>query len=209
VFISSLLAAILLACVFGILKQLRSIKKAEAALRKKTDELSAVNAQLKSLNKQLAEADHVKEVYIGYVFTICSSYINKLENFRLTVHKKLRVRQYDDAICITESTNLFTQEIKEFFQSFDAIFLGNFPRFIEDFNALLREEERIYPKGSEFLTPELRVFALMRLGINDSGKIAKMLHYSPQTVYNYKLKVKNKALSSKEDFYTSIQKIGR
>lgn len=207
--ISSLLASILLVCVFGILKQLRGIKKAEIALRKKTDELSAVNNQLNSLNKQLVESDHVKEVYIGYVFSICSSYINKLEKNRLIVHKKACARQYEDVIRITGSSNLFAQEIKEFFQSFDAIFLGIFPRFIEKFNALLREEERIYPKSGEFLTPELRVFALMRLGINDSGKIAQMLHYSPQTVYNYKLKLKNKALSSKEDFYNSVQTIGR
>lgn len=208
-YFSLFLTGFLLLGAFVILKQLRLIKKAEAKLKRKNIKISLINDQLKSLNDQLAESDHVKEVYIGYVFDICSSYINKLESFRITVHKKLRSQKYDDAIRITGSTKLFSDELKDFYQSFDAIFLGIFPRFIEDFNALLRVEERINPKSSEILTPELRVFALIRLGINDSGKIALILHYSPQTVYNYKLKLKNKAKSSREDFYTSIQKIGR
>lgn len=209
VYFSLLLAGFLFLGAFVILNQLRLTKKTEKKLKRKNAKISLINEQLKSLNDQLAESDHIKEVYIGYMFDICSSYIKKLENFRIKVHKKLHSKKYDDAVIITGSTKLFSDELKEFYQRFDAIFLGIFPRFIEDFNALLREEERIYPKGSEILTPELRVFALIRLGIIDSGKIALMLHYSPQTVYNYKFKLKNKALPSEEDFYSSIQKIGR
>ncbi|GHB47670.1 DUF6377 domain-containing protein [Mongoliitalea lutea] len=208
-YFSLVLVAFLLLISFIVLQQIRKLKKAEIKLKNKTKEISIMNDQLKSLNDQLAESDHVKEVYIGYVFDICSSYINKLENFRLTVHKKLRSQKINDAILFTSSTKLFSDELKEFYQSFDAIFLGIFPNFIDDFNALLRDDKRIFPKGNEILTPELRVFALIRLGISDSGKIALILHYSPQTVYNYKLKLKNKAKSSKEDFFTSLQKIGK
>lgn len=79
---------------------------------------------------------------------------------------------------------------------------------MNDFNNLLQENERIYPKEGELLTPELRVFALIRLGISDSGKIATFLHYSSQTVYNYRLKVRSKSFLSKEDFLNMVQKIG-
>ena len=91
---------------------------------------------------------------------------------------------------------------------FDSVFLKFYPKFVEEFNALLQENERIYPKDGELLTPELRIFALIRLGISDSGKIATFLHYSSQTVYNYRLKVRNKSLLSKDEFLESVQKIG-
>lgn len=114
----------------------------------------------------------------------------------------------EQLVTLFHSTTFVTGELKEFFHTFDSVFLKLYPKFVNDFNNLLQENERIYPKEGKLLTPELRVFALIRLGISDSGKIATFLHYSSQTVYNYRLKVRSKSFLSKEDFLNMVQKIG-
>lgn len=205
----SVLSFILLVSIAFIYKQLKKISAAKKLIKKANEDLMAINAELTELNKEIIELDHVKEMYIGYVFNLCSSYINKLENYRLILNKKLKARQIDEALKITGGASLVTNELKEFFQNFDAVFLNLYPNFIDEFNGLLKTEERIVPKADNILTPELRVFALTRLGISDSSKIAGFLHYSPQTVYNYKLKIKNKLAISKDDFSRKILRIGR
>ncbi|HMO32927.1 MAG TPA: DUF6377 domain-containing protein [Lacibacter sp.] len=205
----SVLTGLLFILIIFIFRQLKKISAAEAFVKIKNEELGQMNQKLIALNEKLSEADNVKQVYIGYVFRLYSSFIDKLEEYRLNLHKKIRNQQFDDALKITSSANLFNLELKEFFQNFDAIFLGIFPKFLEDFNEMLKPEEQIIPKAGDILTPELRVFALIRLGISDSGKIAELLHYSPQTIYNYKLKIKNKLKVPKEEFYTLLQQIGR
>ena len=97
--------------------------------------------------------------------------------------------------------------MKVFLEKFDTIFLDLFPGFIESFNELLQPDARIYPHSGELLTPELRIYALVRLGINDSTKIAGLLHYSPQTVYNYRLKTRNKAIVPKKEFASRVAKL--
>ena len=157
---------------------------------------------------RLQESNRVKEEYIGYVFNMCSVYIDKQEEFRKMLARKVKAGQLDDLVKTIHSTTFVTGELKEFFHTFDSVFLKLYPKFVNDFNNLLQENERIYPKEGELLTPELRVFALIRLGISDSGKIATFLHYSSQTVYNYRLKVRSKSFLSKEDFLNMVQKIG-
>lgn len=122
--------------------------------------------------------------------------------------RKIKTGQLDDLYKTVNSSSFVANELKEFFYMFDSVFLKLYPKFIEQFNTLLQEDERICPKEGELLTPELRVFALIRLGITDSGKIANFLHYSAQTVYNYRLKVRNKSLLSKDEFMESVQQIG-
>lgn len=100
-------------------------------------------------------------------------------------------------------------ELKLFYDSFDKTFLNLFPAFVEDFNALLLPEEAIVPKKAGTLNTELRIFALIRLGITDSDKIAKFLRYSLTTIYNYRTKVRNKALGDRNRLEAEIQKIGR
>ena len=99
--------------------------------------------------------------------------------------------------------------MKEFYHSFDAIFLHVYPDFVEDFNALLRPEERIVLKEGELFNTELRIYALVRLGISDSVKIAEFLHCSPQTVYNNRLKTRNKAIIPKEEFAETVRSLGK
>ena len=205
----SALTIILFICIVLIYNQLRKISVARKLIKNTNLELMHTNTALKDVNKRLLESDHVKETYIGYVFNLCSSYINKLENYRVTLHKKLKARQIEEVVQITGHTSLVVNELKEFFQNFDAVFLGIYPNFVDEFNALLKTGEHILPKSGDILTPELRIYALSRLGVTDSSKIADFLHYSPQTVYNYKLKIKNKLAVSKEEFAEKIQQIGK
>lgn len=171
--------------------------------------LSRVNEQLKSTNNQLLEANYVKEEYIGYVFSICSSYISKLEEYRKNVNRKLKTGQVEELKSWSASTSIVQSELKEFYHSFDAIFLHVYPDFVDDFNALLRPEERVVLKDGELLNTELRIYALVRLGINDSVKIAEFLHCSPQTVYNNRLRTRNKAVIPKENFAEVVRSLGK
>ena len=205
----SILSVILLASSILIYQQLKRISATKKLVKSKNDELMEINVTLRDLNAKLSESDHVKETYIGYVFNLCSSYINKLESYRVNLHKKLRAGQVQEALAATGDTNLVSNEVRDFFQNFDAVFLSIYPRFIPDFNRLLKPEEQIQPKAADCLTPELRVFALMRMGIPDSSRIANFLHYSPQTVYNYKRKIMNKLEVGKEEFKLKMEQIGR
>lgn len=204
----ALLLVILLIAIVYIYIQMKRLKVARQVMNKLNEELKCINNDLQGLNAQLQESNQVKEEYIGYVFTMCSLYIDKQDNLRKQLARKIKAGQIDDLYKTVNSSTFVANELNEFFYTFDSIFLKLYPRFIEEFNTLLQENERIYPKEGELMTPELRIFALIRLGIADSGKIASFLHYSAQTVYNYRLKVKNKSLLSKEEFREAIQRIG-
>jgi len=204
----SFLSIILAASIVLIWRQLNKLSSAKKSIKGMYENMKQLNENLDELNKRLSESNHVKEEYIGSVFNLCSSYINKLESYRITINRNLVNNRIDDARKMTSST-VIPDELKEFFAHFDTIFLNIYPNFIDEFNSLLRVGEKISPKAGDILTPELRVFALIRLGITDSSKIASFLHYSPQTVYNYKLKVHNKLLVSKEDFAIAMQQIGK
>ena len=186
----------------------KKLAAAKISINKMYEDLKQMNSELDDLNKKLSESNLIKEEYIGSIFTLCSTYINKMETYRIHIHKKLLKNQAEEIRMMT-SSSLLPAEQKEFFGNFDAIFLNLYPNFIEDFNALLLDNEQICAKSGDILPPELRIYALIRLGITDSGKIATFLHYSPQTVYNYKLKVKNKLAVSKEEFLEAVRKIGR
>ena len=205
----SILSLVLIFAVVYVYKQLKKLSQARKRIKDMYKEVKQMNENLKDLNTQLSESNLVKEEYIGLVFNLCSSYIDKMESYKIDLHRKLTTGQIKEAVKITGSTSFVSEELKDFFQNFDAIFLNIYPNFIEEFNSFLAEGEQIYPKSGDILTPELRVFALVRLGISESSKIANFLHYSPQTVYNYKLKVRNKLAISKEEFSEKIQQIGK
>ncbi|MFV0332201.1 MAG: DUF6377 domain-containing protein [Dysgonomonas sp.] len=205
----SVLSCVLIVSIIYIYKQLKKLSHAKYSMKALNKDLRQMNEDLNELNKKLSESNLVKEEYIGSVFNLCSTYIDKLEGYRININRKLKTGQIDEALKTTNSTSLVADELKEFFRNFDVMFLNIYPNFIEEFNNLLQEGERIYPKADDILPPELRVFALIRLGINDSSKIASFLHYSPQTVYNYKLKIRNKLAISKDEFALAIQQIGK
>ena len=226
----SFLFLVLIGAFLFIRKQMRRLKEANLKLDSTNQKLSVnmdalstahqrleevnmqlkdLNTQLQEVNDQLRESNYVKEEYIGYVFNICSTYISKLEEFRKNINRKLKVGQIEDVKAITDSSATASNELKEFYQNFDTIFLHLYPDFVDDFNALLLPEERIELKEGELLNTELRIHALIRLGITDSVKIADFLHCSAQTVYNNRLRTRNKSIIPKEDFINAVKKRGK
>ena len=163
-------------------------------LQQANDQLSAANGQFVTLNSRLKDANAVKEEYIGRFLSLCAQYVDKLDNYRKMVNKKMKNKELEELYRITKSTELKEQEIEELNQNFDSVFLHLFPNFIDDFNALLE--------------PELRIFALIRLGIDDSSKIAEFLHYSVNTIYNYRARIKNGAVVDREDFERMVKELG-
>lgn len=172
-------------------------------------ELQNLNELLRSANQKLQESNDVKEEYIGYVFSICSNYISKLDEYRKNINRKLKTGQFEEARQLTDNSSQTQNELKDFYANFDAIFLRVYPDFVADLNSLLRPEEQILLKDASELNTEVRIYALVRLGINDSVKIADFLHCSPQTVYNHRLRMRNKAIIPKDKFAEAVRLLGR
>ena len=170
--------------------------------------LDDTNRQLKTLISQLNEQTRVKEVYVGRFMSLCSDYIDKIDDFRKRVNRMVKGREYEELYRLTKSTDMKSQEIEDLYANFDNAFLHLFPNFVADFNQLLIPEERIVVPGEYKLNTTLRIFALIRLGIEDSSKIAKFLHYSVNTIYNYRARVKSIAVTHREDFEMRVKQIG-
>ena len=206
--VTLILFTVLLVAIYYIYRQMNLLSEARKQQSLLNQDLLAKNKELLELNNKLSESDHVKEEYISHLFNVCSSYISKLEDFRLMVKRNLQTGQAKQLSRMVDDNTLVSEELKEFYKQFDSIFLKIYPSFIKEFNELMTPEGVIAPKDGDLLTPELRIFALVRLGISDSVKIAEFLHYSPQTIYNYRLKVRNKAKASKEEFLDQVLRIG-
>lgn len=206
--VTIVLALVLAVALILIYQQVNKLKAIRKYQKQMNNDLKKINEELNSANSELTDANLIKEEYIGYLFKICSSYIDKLEDFRLLVNRKLKTGQVNELNKLTSSSSLVADELKEFYRNFDTVFLNIYPTFVEELNSLLLENEKIEPKEGDLLTPELRIYALIRLGIHDSVKIADFLHYSPQTIYNYRLKIRNKLAVSREDFSVILSKIG-
>lgn len=168
--------------------------------------LARANEKQRQTNHSLTEANCIKEEYIGRFLSLCSAYIDKLEVYRRMLNKKASSGKTEELFRTLKSTQFVDDELKEFYHSFDISFLNIFPDFVESFNALLPEKEQIHPKQGEKLTTELRIFALIRLGITDSSKIADFLRYSITTIYTYRSKLRNKSLY-KDSFEERVMKI--
>jgi DNA-binding NarL/FixJ family response regulator len=152
------------------------------------------------------EANKIKEEYIGYFFSQSSEFIDKIEALQKWVKKKVLARQYEDLNTIHKNPDA-QQEREALYIRFDQIFLKLFPDFVNEFNELLKPGEQIQLKKGELLTTDLRIYALMRLGIRDNEQIAQFLGYSVNTIYTYKTKIKNKAKTSNEEFKEKIMEI--
>lgn len=212
VVISILSFFLLLAVVYVVLQMRklartrREVMEINGELRRLNDELRQANTQQQQTNNSLIEANRIKEEYIGRFLGLCSTYIDKLETYRRMLNKKAATGKVDELYKTLKSTQFIDEELKEFYRNFDTSFLNIFPNFVDSFNKLLPSEERIIPKQGECLTTELRIFALIRLGINDSSKIASFLRYSITTIYTYRSKLKNKSLY-KDNFEEKVMEI--
>ena len=219
----SVLALLIMGALFFLHRRNRQLDAARQALKtsndelatanrqlaSQTDELSALNTQLSSLNSQLSETNRVKEEYIGRFMSLCSQYIDKIDDYRKMVNKKMKNKELDELFRMSKSTELKEKELEELYQNFDSVFLHLFPNFVNDFNALLQPDTQIHPKEDNRLTTEIRIFALIRLGIEDSSKIAEFLHYSVNTIYNYRARIKNGAIDNRESFERRVKQLGQ
>lgn len=197
-----------------VYKQMKRISRIRKTLYRTNVQLSQLNNDLKDSNKllskvniELKEANRIKETYIGHFLDLCSAYINKLETYQSMLNQKARDKKLDELYKILRSNKMIENELLELLNRFDNIFLQLYPHFVHDFNLLLVEEERFMLGPNEMLNTELRIFALIRLGIKDSARIANFLHYSPNTIYNYRTRTRNKAIS-RDDFEEKVIKIG-
>lgn len=184
----------LLLMVLGISAWVIIIEKRKVAISQQ--ELSQLNTKLVSLNEKLSRTNVSREQYVSLFMDLCAAYIEKLNRFQSTVILKIKVKQFDDLLRVANNNSRPSEaEMRELFFNFDTAFLRLYPDFIEKFNTLLRPDSRIYPKANELLNTDLRIFALIRMGIKDSSKIATLLFYSTQTIFNHRTQVRNRALN--------------
>jgi tetratricopeptide (TPR) repeat protein len=193
------IALVLSLILFIVFVQLKRVKIKEKIIEE-------TNAQLEIINEKLIEDTHIKEEYIGYFFNVISGYILKLEKLKRNVERKLITKKYEDILVTVNEINI-KKERETLFYTFDHVFLKIFPNFINTFNSLLKKEDQIWPRDHEVLNTDLRIFALMRLGINDNETIANILEYSVNTIYVYKMRIKAKALVPSDQFDQKIMSI--
>lgn len=197
--IVSLLFFLLLAATVIIYKQVKRLRKARQTIQLQ-------NKDLKSAYIKLYEANEIKDEYIVQSLYGKSEYIDRLENLYKIINRKIIARQYDDIRSYLKEDDL-KKERENMYSSFDDTFLRLFPDFIEGYNHLFKPEDSISLDTNKVLTPELRIFALIRLGIHESERIAKFLDYSVNTINTYKTKVKNKSIIPNEQFEQKIMEI--
>lgn len=198
--IISVLSVLLALTVIYIVFQFRKLAEARK-------QALIANERLKDNNQSLAEANHIKEEYLGQFLSLCSNYIEKMETHHRRLYKTAKEGNLAALTDKLKSNEFIEEELIEFYQVFDHAFLKIFPRFIEQFNNLLPLEDRVIPKQGEILNAELRTFALIRLGIVDSQRIAEFLRYSITTIYNYRSKFRNKATVPRDQFEAAVMRI--
>ena len=203
-------AVLTLSLVFSLLhvyRQMKRLSEARHALAEANKRLQAANDALQAVNQTLREANAIKEEYVAQYINRCSIYIDKLDNYRRRLMKLAANNKMNELLRAIRSNDLIEAERREFYAEFDRTFLSLFPHFVDKFNALLNEKDRITLKSGERLNTELRIFALIRLGITDSTRIAGFLQYSVTTIYNYRSKLRNRALGNKNEFEAAVMHI--
>ena len=170
--------------------------------------LTATGNHLNDAVANLDESNRVKEKYIGLFLRQCSSYIDRMDAMRRDVFTMLKAKRYAELYDMVKNHDFRDKEQEELFEIFDSTFIRLFPTFVDEFNQLLKPDSRISLPDQAKLTTGIRIFALIRLGIDDSSKIAEFLHYSVNTIYNYRAKIKNGAAVNREEFEDLVKAIG-
>lgn len=189
-----------------IKKQIKKVRAAYKTIGERNQKLEEANKKLEEANALLSESNKIKTVYIGKSFYTSAEYIEKIEKLYKSIERKLRARQYEDLLRSLSETTL-AKERENMYDDFDVTFLHLYPDFIEKYNALFEEKDRKEPNEQKHLNKEMRIFALIRLGVNDSERIAHFLGYSVNTVNTYKTRVKNKSIVSNDEFEQKIMEI--
>ncbi|MDE6804788.1 MAG: hypothetical protein K2J29_09165, partial [Muribaculaceae bacterium] len=197
-----LIIALLMLALAGIMVYVYNQNK---RITKTKNAFAQLNEELKRLNCQLSETNKSREQYVSLFIDLCAAYIDKLNRFPTVL--KLKVRNMGDLSSVADRyVRPSEAETREMFFNFDTAFLRLYPNFITQFNELLQADKPILPKKGELLNTDLRIYALVRMGITDSNKIATLLFLSPQTIFNHRTQVRNKALN-RETFEKSVMDI--
>jgi hypothetical protein len=222
IYASIITALVVLVVIFSfiVMKQLKKLRIADKIIIDKNEDLNTANEsllkvnhtldkankKLSQFNLKLDEANMIKDEYIGYFFNVHSDYIDKIDRLKRSLEKNVRERRFEDVQMVLNRFNT-NFERENLSHSFDKVFLNIFPKFVDDFNALFDDEHRIHLGEDQLLNSELRIFALIRLGIHENETIGKILNYSINTIYTYKTKVKNKSFVPNEEFEDRIMLI--
>lgn len=193
--------------LLGMISAIWIIVRQKKKVYQSRQSLSKLNGQLKQLNQELAQTNASREQYVSLFMDLSAAYIEKLNRFQSTVVLKIKARQFDDLLRVANNNSRPSEaEMRELFFNFDTAFLKLYPDFIVRFNSLIQQGKEIYPKQNELLNTDLRIFALIRMGIRDSNKIATLLFYSPQTIFNHRTQVRNRA-KNRDTFEQELMEI--
>ena len=195
----AILTGLIIFSLIVIFKQLTNLKRARAAILE-------ANNNLKSLNETLKEANKIKEEYIAYYFNISTNYVDKLEYLKQTINRNLDNKRYSN-ISQTLGKLVIKKEREQLFRNFDKIFLSIFPDFVEGFNALFEKKDQVQLSEQGDMNTDLRIFALIRMGIYENEKIAKILNFSINTIYSYKNRIKKRSVVPNNEFEDRIMEI--
>jgi len=204
--IATLLLLAVIALVIIVLRQVKRLQTAQRIITEAHIKEQAANQRLIETNNKLSEANKIKEEYIGFFFNADSESFDKIGQFKKALEQKIAYRRWDDVITLVNSTNP-KKEKEDLLRNFDKVFLKLFPDFIQRFNDLFREEDKIQQKDNELLNTDLRIFALIRMGIHENEKIARILEYSVNTINTYKTRIKNKSIVPNDEFEQRIMEI--
>jgi hypothetical protein len=205
--IVTVLFIVVIVLVITVLRQVKKIKAAQLAIVQARDKEHEINNRLADANYKLADANKIKEEYIGYFFNVNAEFFNKMERLKLSLEQKINDRRLDDIRYIVQNNINLKKEKEELLRHFDQAFLRLFPHFITAYNALFNEEDQVTLRDDELLNTDLRICALMRMGLHDSEKIAHILQYSVNTINTYKTRIKNKSIVPNEQFDQRIMDI--
>ena len=204
--ITWIFAALLLLVIGLYIRRNNKLKAVRKKLKEQNNLLTENNEKIKLIVLELSEANKIKEAGIGQLFNSNIEFYNKLETLKTSIVRRIKTRQINDLEDFVNKSDLFDSRDK-FIGNFDMMFLQLFPNFVVSFNSLLKPENRIIATEKDKLTPELRIFALIRIGFSKNEVIAKFLNYSVSTVKNYKTKIKNCSIIPKDEFEEHLMKI--
>ena len=204
----SILFAFVVVLLYFYSRQNRLLARSRHELSESNNLLSSLNDKLNTLNSRLLDTNSRRERLAKLYIDLCAKYIDRLSKFETLVKRKIKVGQVNDLLNTASSSRLSEEDAATFMNSFDTAFLDLYPSFVDEFNALLRTDEQIVPSHKGRLTTELRIYALIRLGVKESSEIAALLFYTPRTIYNYRSTIKSRAIN-RETFECDVEQLCR
>ena len=190
----SLLVVTMIVLLYFFVRQNKLLSKRRHELHVSNNMLTETNERLNRANELLLDTNRKREGLAKLYIDLCAKYIDKMAKFQIMVQRKIKAKQINELMSYMSSSRLNYEDADTFMKRFDEAFLNLYPSFVTEFNALLKEDEQVITKNPHSLTTELRIFALIRLGVKESSEIAALLYYTPRTIYNYRSAFKNKAL---------------